>query len=348
MAFVNSNRVKIPTLSVMIAALMATMSGCVKEDLSNCPPTPDDIEEVLVVRAIDFVSGADITHSGTVTGASLFVFDQNERFITQVDVPADQLGNELEIPISVLTRATAGDAIHISAWGNLEDNVDLTDQLDPNNDDVIDAGVTGVTLDHTLIDLEPDEDKSSAYMDCPGNTFFGFKSIVLGQSDTRATQKIIHRVEVKQKSSRLHITVRGLPATARSNDYYFTLRRQNDGYTFEGTPVSDDSRAIWEVGEFNAIHDFVSPQPYYLVPSVDPENVTASSASAIRLFQVASQPGGTDTDLTGPVTQDIAGEYIALFPGQTTNVYIEFSPSKEIEVRMVVTPWDEVYQWSKW
>lgn len=338
MAFANNNILHLPATLLTAALFSIAAGGCIRDDRSGCePPAAGDIEEVLVVRAMDLVSGADITSSGAVTSASLFMFDGNQTFLARVDIPQEQLGREVEIPIPATTRASAGDTIYISAWGNIEDGV------------TVDEGICeDYNMDDTCIDLKHDDDNDGC-MKCPGSIFFGLNSIVLGRSDTRtADNKIIHIVRISQKSARLHITVRGLPAEDSDDDYYFSLCRQNDGYTFGGVPVDDDARDITESGVFDDLHDFVSPQPYNLVPSIDPEGIGSHDCATIHLFRRGASRAEGDIDLSGAVSQDSDGNYIALRSGETTNVYIEFLPGGGIEVKTAVTPWDKVYQWSIW
>jgi hypothetical protein len=328
-------------IPIVAALFMSALTGCIKEDMSNCPPPepppPVVREEVLRVRAVDLVSGADISESGTVVNASLYVFDQNENFITHMNVQGAQLGDELEIPISLSTRA-AGDVLHLSAWGNIGNNIEIEGTVDYTDN------LNSVFLDLATSTIDGD------YAAQPGNLFFGFKTITLGQEDTRAdNDKIVHTVDITQKAARLHIVVRGLPAEADADDYYFTLGRVSDGFDFRGNPVNDDNRRIKATAVFNDAHELVSPQPYYLLPSIDPDNADATTAETIRLWMVGDDPDGNDdVDLTGRVNTDSQGNYIGLTAGETTNVLIVFTPTGDIEVRIRVTPWNEVYQWSEW
>jgi hypothetical protein len=319
--------------------LMTALGGCVKEDLSNCTPpvTPPPVvrEEVLRVRAIDILSGADISQTRPVLNAHLYVFDDSGNFATQVDVRGAQLGDEVEIPIKLTSRAI-GDTFHISAWGNILSTMDAQ---------VVDGSHN---LSSVFLDLSTDADEDE-YAELPGDVFFGFKTITIGREDTRADDKIVHTVDITQKTARLHIVVQGMPADTSADDYYFTLGRVCDGFDFHGNPVNDDNRRIKQVGVFNAAHEYVSPQPYYMIPSIDPENIDETTATTVRLWKVGADPDGADDiDLTGRVNTDRDGDYIGLTAGQTTNVLIIFTPTGDIEVRLEVTPWNEVYQWSTW
>ena len=337
-----------------ILGLGLAFTGCVAEDLSNCPPeTPPATrtEEVLVVRVTDILSGADLTDTGRVIDASLMVFDADRNFVERVDIDGAAIGTELEIPVSVATRA-AGSEFYISAWGNILGNIDIQEQVS-----------VGAPLSSQFLRLKPSLTYSDN-MTCPGEMFFGLKKITLGQGDTtRATAtgdtiKIVHIVPITQRTARMAITVRGLPADATAEQYYFSLCEQNDGFTFEGTPMQNDMMCkIREQGVFNAAHEYVSPEPYWVIPSIDPENPHGCNAG-VCLYKVGGGTRGSDEagyinadgdmNITGKATMDTAGNHIALYAGQTTNVLFEFSPTGDFEVTVKYTPWNEVYQWSNW
>ena len=345
--------------AVMVAALVAAaaMTGCVAEDMSNCPPvTPPatPTQEVLVVRVTDILSGADLTDTGRVIDASLMIFDADRNFVERVEITGEQLGTELEIPVSVATRAAAASAgeFYVSAWGNIAGNIDRQEQVS-----------AGAPISSQFLRLKPSLTYSDN-MTCPGEMFFGLKKITLGQGDTtRATAtgdtiKIVHIVPITQRTARMAITVRGLPADATAEQYYFSLCEQNDGFTFEGTPMQNDMMCkIREQGVFNAAHEYVSPEPYWVIPSIDPENPHGCNAG-VCLYKVGGGTRGSDEagyinadgdmNITGKATMDTAGNHIALYAGQTTNVLFEFSPTGDFEVTVKYTPWNEVYQWSNW
>jgi hypothetical protein len=329
-----------------MAGLLLTMAlgGCVKEDMSHCPTpaTPPSAvrEEVLRVRAVDIVSGNDISQTQPVRNAHLYVFDNNGNFVTQVDVRGNQLGDEVNIPLPMSSRAI-GDTFHISTWGNILSTMDTTGAID-----------TSHTLDSVFLDLSTDTDEDE-YAELPGNIFFGFTTITIGQPDSRADDdKIVHTVDITQKTARLHIVVRGMPADANADDYYFTLGRVCDGFDFKGNPVNDDNRRVKEVGVFNDAHEYVSPQPYYLIPSIDSDNIDDTTATTIRLWKVGDDPSGAaDIDLTGRVNTDSAGDFIALNAGQTTNVLIVFptdDSTADVEIHVRLTPWNQIWQWNQW
>ncbi len=330
--------------SVLCVALAVSaagaLGGCVRERLTDCPPpVPEELQ--FNVNVVDAGTGESVPVHEAVTDGALFVFDSNHKMIHYQIVPKEDLGKEKTIPlgeatsraIRAATRAP-GDEIHIAAWGNVAQNMTTPDDFN-----------LGVAISGTYLDMLSDPDHDD-FMLPPGEMFFGLRTI---DPTLPALADSAFEVQVSQINARLMVTARGIPVGASAGDYYYTLSRLGDGYTFDGTPVNDDRRHVRETGIFEPDGDFAPPEPWYLIPSVDPANVDADSALELHLMHVLPTRAGEEIDLTGPVRQDNEGNWIALRPGMTTNVLIDFTghTSAGLVVRVEITPWNEVYQWIK-
>jgi len=347
------------SISVAAVALSALMAGCVAESYENCPPEETKRFEVGIR---DLVTGQDITATADVSDVVLMLFDSLGGYVTRIDVDAHNIGRELDFP-PALNERTPGERLTVSAWGNLETNMTFSEEVG-----------TGHTLDQQFLALKANTEYRDNWHS-PGNMFFGLDTLTVGAEG-------VQRVELTQKTARMAVSVRGLPAGTSADDYYFSMCEQNDGFTFDGTPLRTyEWCKIRENGVFTSSGDFTTAEPYYVIPSVDPYDVSACNAG-VCLYKVGggletrgSDAGTTDAgchpqgrgvtraltsdqagyvtedgdlNITGKAVVDLDGNHLALHQGQTTNVLITFALSGEIEIRVRMTAWDELYQWSNW
>lgn len=354
-----------------ILLIAALMSGCVRErPESFCPLPAGDGEpesgvEAIEIEARDILSGTDLTPSGRLDHASLLVFDADERFVRRIDVTAEELARRVPIPVSELGIGTAqGGTFHIAAWGNIDGKVDLTNIEQ------------GHAMERQFVSLMTDHSNGHT-MVSPGEIFFGRTTVTIGEGDSRTSDEHarasdnsrIHTVSMTQHNARMFVTVRGLPADARAEDYFLSLCEQNDGFTCGGVPVkTSEACMIRQSGVFNAAHDFVSTEAYWVIPSVDPldaagclagvclykvgaGNAATQAGSAAKTRAVDSGVAGYvnpegDINLTGKALVDTDGDHIALKAGLTTNILLTFGASGSITMDMELTPWDQIHQWT--
>ncbi len=336
--------------------LATAICGCdgIYDDLEDCPPY---MEEVMIVTAIDAGTGKSITVSQRVLDGSLFFFDDQTTLVDYVPVEKAQLGVEKPIPILEQKKYTKGDMVYVSAWGNIGDsNMSVLGTYAIGQDDI----------SKQFLNLSPNEDYDG-YYNCPQEILFGMRQIIFGQINHRkfdrietkadGTLKLVHEIQITQLNALLWIQVENLPDGYNPEDYYFQIERQNNGYDYEGVPhAGNELREIREVGVINTGNGFlITKTPYNLVPSLDPNDIDGDTGVTLRLFQIGTTTrAGEDIDLTGEVSKvDYGdGDYIGLYSGKTTNVYIRFPETGpgtgDIEVFVKVTPWGEIYQWTEW
>ncbi len=314
----------------VVVALVAGVVGCIREDRSGCP---SDVEEFVHLRVIDIDSGVDITGMNRVDDVSLFVFDGERRLIERIDVAGGHIEDEIRIPLP----GYADTEFYVSAWGNISDRIAVADAA-PGDD----AGLTAFTL----LDAGGVGEVGGVggLKRSTGEMFFGLQRIYINAQFSR-TEERHEDIDITQINAGLSITVRGLSADTDPGAFYFRLRGQNSGYDFWGNPQEDD-REIYEGGTFNADGEFVSAQPIYLIHSVDPDDIDAGNCMSLHLYKRGVAPE-EDEDLTGEIRKDREEQYIPLARGNTTHILIDLTDAK-VEVRVAVTGWDEIYQWSEW
>ena len=340
------DRVITKLLGVGLAASLFIVVGCVKDDQSDCPPPvpPNDfVADLMLVKIVDAATGEEEDTGDRLTSGHLYIFDAAQQLIGHVSMPDEELGKPKQIPLS-RSLAGPGDEIYISAWGN------LVDTFEPFYIEM------GDDMSAQHINLEQDPAPGDNWL-TPGDIFFGMHSLVLGQPDDGSEpvpgEPIVHVITITQPTAKLTITTRGLPEGAHPDDYYYNVGRLNAGYTYQGDPVQGIEGYSTSPTDHFQNGDLVMQEPLNLIPSIDPDNVDENSAVLIQLYQsatAATRADENDIDLTdGGVTNvnDGAGDYITLRSGQTTNVLIDFD-HETIEVSVKMTPWGEVYQWSKW
>ena len=166
---------------------------------------------------------------------------------------------------------------------------------------------------------------------------------------TRADdENIVYKTfNITQKNARINIVVRGLPQGSTNNDYYFGLNRQNLGYDYNGEAYWDpaDQTDIRESGQFNNKGEYITPAPFYLIH--DFPQLTRNNCMILTLYKTGETRAG-DTEVTS-VIQDGYGQLISLQQAKTTNVLVVLDPATQavIRVEIVITDWDDIYQWSE-
>ncbi|MCD7931466.1 MAG: FimB/Mfa2 family fimbrial subunit [Tannerellaceae bacterium] len=303
---------------VLILAILAGMLGiqsCIREDFSNCFVDEDFL---LYVKVVDILNGQDITESGALENACLYIFDQNELLLKIVYISASQIAAREPV---VLHKKEA-ESMFISAWGNLTDKVSISGE-----------NGSGKLKDFTL-SLLPDKENKN-YDSAPGNLFFGTKQIV-SQGNANSSDEII----LTQKNAKLHITIRGLENP--EDNYYFKIVNSHNGYNFTGFPTSKTSQ-LKGSGVFNSNSDYVSGQPHLLIHSVpgmqgDDDNIWV---------YIYREQTGQNIEIAY-TNKDNSGNYIQLISGQTTNVLIELKTNGHLNVFIKTTPWDKIYQWEEY
>lgn len=302
---------------ILIISLLMQQS-CIKDDLSHCLPT----EVVLYIKVIDVVTGRDMTETGEVEQASLYLFDRNHVLLNRYYLSAEQIARREPLVL----KEYDPERMFLSAWGNIGEQVKFTE---------VSKGGKAEELTLSLL-ADPYE---SGYSLFPNDFFFGRKEWNGNYGKTS-----IEEVVLTQKNAKLYVTVRGLKDT-HADHYYFQIVNKYNGYNYQGIPTANLSY-LKEKGVFNSHHEYVSPGPDLLIHSADQYHAVEDNSVWIYLYK---NEEGIPEELV-KTNRDTTGNYITLISGKTTNVLIDLTNGNtgELTVQIQVTPWDEIYQWERW
>ncbi len=300
---------------LLLLLTMQMTQSCIKEDLSGC----ENEELLLYVKVVDVVTGVDITGTGEMQSAGLYVFNRNKDHIRTYTLSALQIAQRE--PVIIHDYDPAG--MWISAWGNIGDEVLCSEMGE------------GVTADDLTVSLKPDP-LHPGYDLAPNDFFFARKE-VQGNNNLQDREEIVFT----QKNAKLQVTVRGLKDTNAAN-YYFEIINKFHGYDYRGLPISQITHRQ-EKGIFNSREELVSPVPWLFIHSANQNQATEEQSVWVHVYKEGS----------GEIIQtnrDTHGNYITLLSGKTTNVLIDLTGGDQGQfiVQVVISPWDEIHQWEHW
>lgn len=298
---------------LLLLLLILGQTSCIREDLQEC-----EEEYFVTIKVVDALTGEDITTSGEVSHADLFIFDANEQYRYTVRADSNQIRQK--IPVSITLENS--DHFWLSTWGNLDRKQHIT-KLELSN-----------TLDNSTVSafVKEDEGQSQTLNDL----FFGIAQMGKSLKSPVRNEEII----IARKNARMYLTVRGLPALYKAADYYFTIHLNNNGYNFKGTPVPN-AIVIKQNGITLANNDFVSPSSFNLIHTND----SREDYVTVNLYQRAIAEYGEDI-LIASINSDLNGNPIVLPTGRTTNLLIDLRQAISIHIK--TSPWDKTEQWAEW
>lgn len=293
--------------------LLLLLSGCVCEEKPHRLPEPET--RYVVLKVLDTATGRDITENGEAGNAELFLFTPEGEYAGQVSVDENRITHHT--PVALPGDRPGGSRICV--WTNAESGQRLHVPTD------------GSRIEERAISLLTDSD---GYHGTPDNLFFG--QLRLAQTGDGSPEEI----RIFRKNARLHITVRGMDDSRPETLYYLTIGTSEDGYDFEGNPMSGPV-TVREEGRFDEHGDFVT-RTFGMLHS-DP---AATDAVAVNLYERTEARASDRLVVSVAETDD--GHPISLPAGRTTNLLIDLGKGTDASVRVEITPWDEIYQWEIW
>lgn len=287
------------------------LSACIRENRSDCLPEAE--ERFIVLKVMDAVSGQNLTETGEVGSAEVYLFTPEGKYVGQVSLDSDRIMHH----IPVLLPGDRFERYYVSVWANAEDGQQMSEMDGESSSDV------------RAVSLIKGEDD---YHQTPDDLFFGYAQLAL------TGEKSPEEITIVRKNAKMHITVRGLNGNIPGEYYYFTIQTPNDGYDFQGNLMSGASM-VYKTGKFDIYGNFSTQETFNMIHTASSDEVTVS------LYE---KPIGRATDkLVVSVTNDNDGMPISLPVGRTVNLLIDMG-EEDIVVRTEVTPWNEIYQWEIW
>ena len=244
-------------------AVTATVTGCIKDDLSDCENT-----YYLMVRAY-VESGAEIDASD-VKDVSLFLFDGTNRFTQRIDT---QLGERVRLDVP------AGEDIHLIAWGNLKQGGQT--YTNP---------AVGDLPQECFVSLTPTT-RATSYALSPDDLLRG--EITIAAND-RSGDKIL---PIYREMGSMTVTVRNLKGFTgfSDNDFSIVVRETCSVIDFNGLK-SGDKVSYLPAGTFAS-----GTNPDYLVPTFN--MVSEDAGLEIDICHGTNVIATVSTDKTGaPIT----------------------------------------------
>lgn len=289
-------------LSLLPTVLLLT--GCIRDERGDCARTT-----VIYITVAAGIEGG----SPPVGGATVYLFDPDKLYVTQVAVSREQI--EAHTPIAVPVSGRGNRAV---VWGNTGGSEVLT-------------GVEhGIPMSDMTVALRRD---AEGYAMQPGDLYYGIVELTGEDGQT---------VVISPKTARVGLTVKGLPGDARAEDYYFTMETYYDAYDFAGAPLAGNAEMKF-TGVFDSRHDLVTPQPQRAVhyPQQAARNGATQQYAVVNLWK-------KDGELLASANKDINGMPLRPQAGKTTNILLDFTQTGGLRVAVVITDWDEIWQWEEW
>lgn len=259
----------------------------------------------VTVKALD-VDRNDITESGAVQQVILFVFDENQQVIDAFELTADQVKSRK--PVEIKPDYPGHKAYTVVAWGNLDEKVDFSQ----------------INTVKQMQDLYVKLKQQNGAAQAPGDLFYGSLNVPAEFGGIEAGTSQV--VEITRKTASVIITARNFPPGEEASAYSFVLRESPDTYNQNG-----------ELGG-----DMVG---YKLTATKDKNGQLVTP-----IFNVFPTAGGKpfvldvyrNGELLYSFTKGSDGKEFTPEVGRLLNIIIDFRV--DISVKVVITPWGEVYQ----
>lgn len=288
---------------IVMAALLVTglLSSCIKEDNTDCPRPFR-----LFIKAVD-ADEKDITESGDVQQAILFVFNENGQIVDAVALTAEQIKSRK--PIDIKLEYPGHKALKFVVWAN-NSGVDFPQS----------ASVQQLT------ELFAKLKSQNGTAQSPSDLFHGELDVPveMGGIEPAGDQTVI----IRRKTAQVTIKAIGLKLWNQNKEgtYTFRLKESPDTYNQNGKLTG------------NKVH--------YL-PAATMTDGTLSAPLFLTYPTESNQPFTLEILYNGEVIYTAAkgSDGVAFIPqvGRVLNIIIDFRA--EVSIKAVVTPWNVVYQY---
>lgn len=206
-------------LFVAFCAMALAFTGCIKEEMGDC-------KYYALRLKVENTKGGDITESGIVSEATLFIFDENNKFLDKVLLDDKAIKSRKSIELDYPSSAK----LNVVAWAGL-------------------AGERQNVTDAKLIsDLEVNLKKDGTIASSPDSLYYGIKTNVITRSSEGQTinQEIVIRKKIGSVQVRtVGIEYARVPASKAGNgtvspdDFSYIVDRTPSGFDYQGNMIGD-------------------------------------------------------------------------------------------------------------
>lgn len=288
-------------LWIALIAWVILAAGCIKEELDACYKLRLKVER----------KGNDITSSGYVSNASLYIFDEKLNYLETRRLDKDFIvaRKVIELPYPENRK------LNIVAWGN-ETN-----------------GRQDITEAERIEEFKVMLKSQNGLAQTPDSLYYGIKQVVTkagGIADADA--EIVIRPKVgtfKVQTSGLEYKLRSLGMKA-AGEMDFNMDRTLSGFDYQGKLIGDSVYYVPRSGWNDSQKEWITPEE---------ETMCAGENLKVKL-NMGDLTLGTATEAIDSQTGEIGP--IKCREGELTEVIIEFAPDGSLSARMRITPWGAV------
>lgn len=289
-------------LSALLLLLGVLLTGCnIREDNTDCPRPFR-----LFIKALD-ADGKDITDTGEVERAVLFVFNEKQEVVFTVELTADQIRSRK--PVNVHLDYPGHQSLTFVVWGNLDDQVNHPSY----------ASI------QRWRDFNVNLNQRDGVAESPGDLFFGSLDVPVeyGGMEPAGDQTVV----IRRKTTQVTITAIELQQwnENKTGGYAFRLRETSSTITINDEMVGDKVSYV----PSSAMRDGTLAAPvFHTLPTERSQSFILEILYDNRVIYTADR--GTDGK---PFTPEV---------GKLLNIIIDFRAG--MSVKAVITPWNVVYQ----
>lgn len=275
-------------ISFLFAAL--SFSACSDDSndvvaISNEVVEQTEIPFSVVLKAINS-QGYDITTKGDVNGAVLFVFDQNNDFIEQINVDKSEILSRRPIEISSLNS----NKVTVIAWSGINSG----------NEEI-----SSMSRANIISDLQVSLKGKNGIASIPGDLFYGQVTLQKSSSTKSTTSE---ELEIARKTSIFQLSTKGLVKYLGSTkgEFVYKIKNTKSSLDYNGNPTGEDIEFVFPAffdskGNLTTEAQAILPAP----------NIT------IELYK--------DGDLLFSSEKDQNGDLFSAIPGKHSEISFKYS-----------------------
>lgn len=276
-------------------------TGCIKEDLDACYKLRLKVEK----------NGNDITSSGYVDNASLYIFDENLNYLETRKLDKDFIvaRKVIELPYPENRK------LKIVAWGN-ETN-----------------GRQEVSEAERIEELKVMLKSQNGLAQTPDSLYYGNKQVVTkagGIADADA------EIVIRPKVGTFTVQTIGLEYKLRSlglkaaGEMDYTMDRTLSGFDYQGELIGDSVYYVPRSGWNDTGKEWITPVEETMCAG---ENLKVKLSMGNVTLGSALEAEDSETKVVGP---------IVCREGKLTEVILRFAEDGTLSARMRITPWGAV------